>query len=77
MPAGVSGNACSSWLRPVSVAQCRRSRDCDSGKGLGDSKKGSSFVMWKPTGEGDAYGGSAGLEAAMIGCFVWLLERSW
>ena len=70
MPAGVSGNACSSWLRPVSVAQCRRSGEADSGKGWGDSKKDSKLVMWKPTGEVDAYGGLAGLEVAMIRCLV-------
>ena len=70
MPAGVSGNACSSWLAPVSLAQWSRSGDCDRGAGWGDSRKDSSFVMWKPMGEADAYGGLVGLEAAMIGELV-------
>ena len=42
----------------------------DTDAGWGVSRKDSRFVMWKPTGEVDAYGGSAGLEAAMIGDLV-------
>ena len=36
------------------------------GAGWADWRNGCSFVMWKPMGEGDVYGGSAELEAAMV-----------
>ena len=56
-----------------SAAQCRRSGDSDMDARWGGCRKGSSFVMWKPTGEVDAYGGSGWLEAAMVGIPVFVV----
>ena len=73
MAASVSGNHCWNWFALSLVAQCRRSGDSDTGAGWGDWKKGSSFVMWKPTGEGDIYRGLVELDAAIVRFLVFVV----